>query len=188
MSDEKAPPDFAMLRAVEILASIATRQRAKPIVPPPPIDRPVILFNESIALEIGKSTRRAVERTIGTGFPYPSKGWNTYASRFGGTRRLLSLIYRTDILTGVEYYLPKGDGVPALAPRDWGDFRLIPGEVALGMSLASLDERYTEAVGGPGQLVYAQAYEIRFPGGLGYVMGNDGKAERLVLYIDRDPA
>lgn len=70
---------------------------------------------------------------------------------------------------------------PELAPRDWGDFRLIPGEVALGAALISLDERYTPCVGGPGQLVYARAYEIRFPGGLGYVMGNDDKAERLVL-------
>jgi hypothetical protein len=185
---EKPPPDFAMLRAVEILASIATRARSAPIVPPPPIDRPVILFSETIAFQVGKTKRREVERELGTGFPYPSKGWHTYASRAGGSRRLLSAIYHHDVLTGVEYYLPKGDGVPALAPRDWGDFRLIPGEVALGMALASLDTRYTEAVGGPGQLVYAQAYEIRFPGGLGYVMGNDGNAERLVLYVDESTA
>jgi hypothetical protein len=182
VSEDRPAPDFAMVRAVEILASIATRSRSAPIVPPPPIDRPVILFNEMRTFEIGKTTRREVERDLGVGFTYPAKGWSTYAVRFGGTRRLLSAIFRHDVLTGVEFYLPKGDGAPALAPRDWGDFRLIPGEVSIGMALTSLDERYTPAVGGPAQLVYASAYEIRFPGGLGYVMGNDGVAERLVLY------
>lgn len=171
-----------MVRAVEILASIATRSRSAAIVPPPPIDRPVILFNEMRSFEIGKTKRSEVDHDLGSGFPYPAKGWSTYAVRFGGTRRLLSAIYRHDVLTGVEFYLPKGDGAPALSPRDWGDFRLIPGEVSIGMSLSALDERYTPAVGGPAQLVYAQAYEIRFPGGLGYVMGNNGQAERLVLY------
>ncbi|GAC1421062.1 MAG: hypothetical protein NVSMB64_29960 [Candidatus Velthaea sp.] len=182
MSGERPAPDFAMVRAVEILASIATRKRDAPIVPPPPIDRPVVLFNERRAFEIGTTTRHAVERDLGTGFPYPAKGWHTYCVRFAGTRRLLSAIYRADVLTGVEFYVPKSDGGPQLAPRDWGDFRLIPGEVALGSAFTSLDGRYTPAVGGPAHLVYAQAYEIRFPGGLGYVMGNEGRAERLVLY------
>lgn len=182
MSDERPPPDFAMVRAVEILASIATRSRRSPIVPPPPIDRPVVLFNETCAFQLGKSKRRAVERVLGTGFPFPAKGWHTYAVRGVGGRRLLSAMYQHDLLIGVEFYLPKTTTAPALTPRDWGDFRLIPGEVALGAALGSLDSRYTACLGGPAQLVYAQAYEIRFPGGLGYVMGNAGLAERLVLY------
>jgi hypothetical protein len=182
MSDERPAPDFAMVRAVEILASIAMRQQQAPIVPPPPIDRPVVLFNETQTFALGTTLRRTVERTLGLGFTYPGKGWHTYATRGGGERRLLSAFYRDDVLAAVEYYLPKTAGAPALAPRDLGDFRLIPGEVALGMGLASLDARYITAVSGPSPIIYAQAYEIRFPGGIGYVMGNAGRAERLVLY------
>lgn len=175
-------PDFAMLRAVEILASIASGRRTSTNVPPPPIDRPVVLFNEIQRFELGTTKRADVERTLGSGFSFPAKGWHAYASRYGGERRLLCAFYRDGVLVGVEYFLPKGDGVPALAPRDLGDFRLLPGEVGIGAALGSLDARYTLAPGGPAQLVYAQAFEIRFPGGLGYVMGNDGRAERLVLY------
>jgi len=182
VSDERPAPDFAMVRAVEILASIATRKRDAPIVPPPPIDRPVVLFNERHTFAIGTTTRADVEHDLGSGFSYPAAGWHTYCVRFAGTRRLLSAIYRDDVLTGVEFYLPKSATAPQLAPRDWGDFRLIPGEIALGMGITSLDERYTLAVGGPAQIVYAQAYEIRFPRGLGYVMGNAGLVERLALY------
>jgi hypothetical protein len=182
MSADKPAPDFATLRAVEILASIALGARKNPIVPPPPIDRPVILFNETLAFEIGKTTRQQVQRALGTGYPFPAKGWHTYAVRVADGRRLLSAVFRDDVLSGVEFYIPKTDKAPNLAPRGFGDFRLIPGEVAIGKVMLSLDSRYTEAVGGPGQLIYAQAYEIRFPGGLGYVMGNDGLAERLALY------
>ncbi|GAC1417926.1 MAG: hypothetical protein NVSMB5_08990 [Candidatus Velthaea sp.] len=182
MSDEPSAPDFAMVRAVEILASIAMRRRAAPIVPPPPIDRPVILFNERRAFELGTTTRTDVERDLGIGFAYPAKGWHTYCVRVAGSRRLLSAIYHDDVLSGVEFYVPKSEGAPQLAPRDWGDFRLVPGDVSIGSSIGSLDDRYTAAVGGPAHLIYAQAYEIRFPRGLGYVMGNDGRVERLVLY------
>jgi hypothetical protein len=157
--DDRPPPDFAMLRAVEILAGLAERKRDTPLTPPPPIDRPVILFNEMRSLEIGKTARR-----------------------FGGGPRLLSVIFHADVLSGIELYLPKVKSLPDLTPNFWGDFRLVPGEVAIGASLATLDPRFTPAVGGPGRVMYEQAFEIRFPGGLGYVMGNAGLAERLVLY------
>ena len=179
--DDRPPPDFAMLRAVEILANLAERKHDAPLVPPPPIDRPVVLFNEKRTLQLGVTTRRDVQRDLGRGAPYPAAGWWTYALRFGGSRRLLSVIFHADVLTGVELYLPKV-AVPDLRPNFWGDFRLVPGEVAIGAPLAELDKRFTPAVGGPGRVMYAQAFEIRFPGGLGYVMGNAGLAERLVLY------
>jgi hypothetical protein len=102
--------------------------------------------------------------------------------RFGGSRRLLSVIFRADVLSGVELYLPKVKSVPELAPHFWGDFRLVPGDVAIGSQLATIDPRFTPAVGGPGRVMYEHAFEIRFPGGLGYAMGNAGVAERLVLY------
>jgi hypothetical protein len=180
--DDRPPPDFAMLRAVEILAGLAERKRDTPLTPPPPIDRPVILFNETRALQLGTTTRRDVQRSFGQGAAYPSAGWWTYALRFGGSRRLLSIIFRADVLSGVELYLPKVKSVPDLAPNFWGDFRLVPGDVALGVPLATLDAHFSPAVGGPGRVMYEQAFEIRFPGGLGYVMGNAGTAERLVLY------
>jgi hypothetical protein len=182
MSDQRPPPDFATLRAVEILASIALGARKNPILPPPPIDRPVVLFNETQAFAIGTTTRAEVERALGTGFPFPAKGWHTYAVRAGDGRRLLSVVYRSDVLSGAEFYIPKTDKAPPLAPRTIGDFRLIPGEIAIGTMMRALDTRYTEAVGGPGHLMYDAVYEIRFPGGLGYVMGNDGLAERLAIY------
>ncbi len=180
--DERPAPNFAMLRAVEILAGIAERNREAPITPPPPIDRPVILFNESRALRLGVTTRHDVRRDFGRGADYPAAGWWTYALRFAGTRRFLSVIFQHDVLTGVELYLPKVASVPNLTPNFWGDFRLIPGEVALGSSMTTLDSRFTPAVGGPGNIMYNDVSEIRFPGGLGYVMGNAGLAERLVLY------
>jgi len=183
MSDgDRPPPDFAMLRAVQILAELAERKRDTPLTPPPPIDRPVIMFNEKRALQIGVTTRADVRRDFGAGAAYPAAGWWTYALRFGGSRRLLSLIFHHDVLSGVELYLPKGTGVLNLPPNYWGDFRLVPGEVAIGDKLSALDARFTPAVGGPGRLTYAEAFEIRFPGGLGYVMGNAGQAERIVLY------
>jgi len=183
MSHDDGPaPDFAMLRAVEILARLAERNRETPLVPPPPIDRPVILFNEKLPLRIGVTTRREVQRDLGPGAAYPAAGWWTYALRFAGSSRLLSVIFHHDVLSGVEHYLPKGTSVPPLSPNFWGDFRLVPGDVGIGAAFAALDPRFTTAVGGPGRVMYQEAFEIRFPGGLGYVMGNGGLAERLVLY------
>ncbi|MGD0473364.1 MAG: hypothetical protein ABSB70_09095 [Candidatus Velthaea sp.] len=181
-SDDRPPPDFATLRAVEILASLAERNRETRLTPPPPIDRPVILFNETLALALGTTSRRDVQRSFGRGAAYPAAGWWTYALRFGGSRRLLSVIFRADRLSGVELYLPKVQSVPDLKPNFWGDFRLVPGDVAIGAAFATLDARFTPAVGGPGRVMYENACEIRFPGGLGYVIGNAGVAERLVLY------
>jgi hypothetical protein len=179
---EKPAPDFAMLRAVEILAEIALKNSPPPLVPPAPIDRPVVLFNERRTFQLGTTTRYQVVRDLGTGAAYPAAGWWTYAVRFAGSRRLVSVIFHNDVLSGVETYLPKGKSVPRLPLHSWGDFRLIPGEIRIGAALTALDPRYTPAVGGPSPLMYAQAFEIRFPGGLGYVMGNAGVAERLALY------
>ena len=185
MADEekKDAPDFAMLRAVEVLASIANRARTTPGVPPPPIDRPVVLFNETQAFRIGTTTKREVERSLGTGFSYPAKGWHTYSVHGPQSERwLISLFYKDDIVVGIEHYVPKSDSAPKLQPRNIGGFRLIPGEVGLGTPFSALDARYVPAVGGPGTVVYDTSYEIRFPGGLAYVMGNAGTIERLVIY------
>jgi hypothetical protein len=181
-SGGKPPPDFAMVRAVEILAQIAEKRLKQPNVPPPPIDVPVILFNENIRFEIGVTKRTDVIRELGTGFAYPAKGWDTYGVRENNERRLLSAFYKDELLVGVEYYIPQTDTAPKLAPRELGEFRLIPGGVRIGLAILSLDERFVPAVGGPGTAIYKLAYEVRYPGGVAYAMGNDGTISRLVLY------
>lgn len=181
MSDER-PPDFATQRAVEILAGIYERNRAQRNVPPAPIDRPVVLASDQLALAVGTTTRAGVERAWGVAFAYPMRGWHTYAARENGERRFLSLFYAAESLVAVEYYVPKIDRAPTLAARDYGLLRLTPGDVALGDATATLDQRYVTAVGGPAPVVYAEAYEVRFPGGVAYVMGNGGRVERIGLY------
>lgn len=191
MSDEDRPaPDFAMRRAVEILAQVYEAGRARPNVAPAPLDRPVVLANEHLAFALGTTTRADVERAFGVAFSYPMRGWHTYAAREDGRRYFLSVFYADGALLArakgallaLEYYVPKADRAPGLAARDYGAFRLSPGDVALGAATASLDERYVTAVGGPAPVVYAQAFEARFPGGVAYVMGNNGRIERLGLY------
>jgi hypothetical protein len=183
-SGGKPPPDFAMVRAVEILAQIAEKRLRQPNVPPPPIDVPVILFNENVRFQTGVTKRIDVVRELGTGFAYPAKGWDTYGLRENNERRLLSAFYKDDLLVGVEYYVPQTEGAPKLAPRDLGEFRLVPGEVRIGLGIVSLDAPFVEAVGGPGTAVYEHAFEVRYPGGVAYAMGNDGSVSRLVLYAE----
>ena len=182
MSDQQ-PPDFAMLRAVEILASIAERQRSKPNVPPPPIDRPVLLFNETYTFAIGKSRAEDVQRELGLGFPYPTKGWHTYAvAGEDGARQLLSVFYKQDDLIAVELYVPKTANAPNLEPRRLGAFRFVPGEIHVGMPVTSIPETFVSAIGGPSQIIYDAAFEARFDGGVAYAMSNGGIVERLALY------
>ena len=180
-SDDPAP-DFAMHRAVEILASVYEQSRAQRNVPPAPLDRPVVLACERLVFALGTTTRAEVEHAFGVAFSYPMRGWHTYAAREDGTRNFLSLFYSGGTLVALEYYLPKADRAPGLASRDYGPLRLSPGDVALGATIASLDPRYVVAVGGPAPVIYAEAYEARFPGGVAYVMGNAGRIERLGLY------
>jgi hypothetical protein len=182
MSDDEVAPDFAMHRAAEILARVYETNRARRNVPPAPLDRPVVLANENVSFALGTTTRAEVERAFGVAFQYPMRGWHTYAAREDGTRNFLSLFYSDGTLVALEYYVPKADRVPGLAARDYGAFRLSPGDVALRAAVSSLDVRYVTAVGGPAPVVYAESFEARFPGGVAYVMANDARIERLGLY------
>ena len=182
MSDDGPAPDFAMQRAVEILAQVYEAGRTRRNVAPAPLDRPVVLANEQLSFALGTTTRADVERAFGVAFSYPMRGWHTYAAREDGRRYFLSVFYAGAALVALEYYVPKADRAPSLAARDYGAFRLSPGDVALGAATAALDERYVTAVGGPAPIVYAEAFEARFPGGVAYVMGNAGRIERLGLY------
>jgi hypothetical protein len=178
MSD---PPDFAMMRAVEILASIYERNNKPLEAPPPPSDKPIFLFSESFALNVHATKKTDVERTLGIAFSYPARGWHTYAVRSAnGTRLLLSLFYSEGSLVSAELYLPKVERAPKLEPQPL-HFRIVPGEIEVGSSATSLPEHYGRMTGlptGP----YHEMFEARFPGGAAYAMGNDGVIERVAIY------
>ncbi len=176
MSDEA--PDFAMVRAVEILARMAEGKRPE-YAPPPPIDRPMLFFSEDIAFEIGTTKRSEVERAIGIAFSYPTRGWHTYAA--GGPKRaLLSAFYKDDLLVAVELYVPRSNRAPNLAARAV-TFRLVPGELTLGMSPNALPEAFVRVPTTAG--TFDETYEGRFPGGVAYAMTLAGEIERFALYI-----
>jgi hypothetical protein len=184
---DKPPPDFAMTRAVEILAQIYERQRKAADVPPIPFDRVVVLFSEAIAFDVTKTTRREVERALGIAFAYPVRGWHTYCVRGTGGREFVSLFYETpanaqSALVSAEVYLPKVDRAPPLEPRDLGGVRLVPGEIAIGAALTSLPENFARIEKPEGLGPYEDIFEARFPGGSAYAMGNKGIIERLAIY------
>ena len=172
-----------MLRAVEILAKLHERARSLPNVPPPPLERPIALFNEQISFEVGTTKREHVERALGVAFSYPARGWHTYAvAGPNRERRLLSLFYHENSLLAAEFYVARTDGAPALEPRRLGSFRFVPGELELGSSSSAVPEHFVPAVGGPGPVVFDQAFEARFANGVAYAMARKGTVERLALY------
>ena len=187
MSDEQAP-DFAMLRAVEILAGIYERTREERDRPPPQFDCPVLLFNETLACDVNRTVRRDVQRALGIGFMYPANGWHTYCVLgANGAREFLSLFYSGDRLVCAELYAPKSERAPALAPRNLGRFRFVPGEVALGLPITALPNHFGRVSElGEHLGAYSEQFCARFPGGAAYAMGNGGTIERLALYVLRD--
>lgn len=183
---EGPPPDFAMQRAVEILASIYERQQKTNDVPPPPVDKPIVLFSETIAFDVTRTQRHDVERALGVAFAYPARGWHTYCVRGpDGARLFASLFYSDGELIAAELYVPKVDRAPKLAPRDL-TFRFVPGELAVGKPITTLPEHFgrvsalAEKFG-----AYSEMFEARFPGGSAYAMGNGGTIERLAIYALR---
>jgi hypothetical protein len=181
---EKPPPDFAMLRAVEILAQMHERARHAPNAPPAPIDRPVVLQSERLTFAVGSTKRADVERELGIAFSYPARGWHTYASKESQQRCLMSAFYKNGILVAAELYVPRGPNAPNLEARDLGGFRLEPGGIRVGMPITSIPAPFAPAVGGPGKVVYDRAFEARFPGGVAYAMASKGIIERLTIYAD----
>lgn len=175
MSDDA--PDFAMVRAVEILARMAEGKRPE-YAPPPPIDRPMLFFSEEIAFEIGATNRSDVERAIDIAFSYPARGWHTYAG--GPKHALLSAFYKDDLLVAVELYMPRSDRAPNLAARP-ATFRLVPGELMLGLAPSALPESFVRVPTAPG--TFDETYEGWFPGGVAYAMARAGAIERFALYV-----
>lgn len=189
MSDDSTTPDFAMLRAVEILASIYERAQKAEDVPPPPSDVPIVLFSEVVPLRVGTTTRSEVEKALGIAFSYPARGWHTYCVKGTRGEKLFASIFYTDkVMSAAELYVPKVDRAPNLTKRDI-HFRLVPGEVSVGMPITGLPEHYGRIAGMPSGIgAYADMFEARFPGGAAYAMGNEGVIERLAVYILEDGA
>lgn len=181
---EKPPPDFAMLRAVEILAQMHEQVRKSPNTPPAPIDRPVVLRSDRLTLSVMRTKRVEVEHELGIGFSYPARGWHTYATSENGTRCLMSAFYSSGILVAAEVYVPRGPNAPNLHPHHLGGFGLEPGGVRIGMHVAAVPPPFAPAVGGPGKVVYDRAFEARFRGGVAYAMAVKGIVERLTIYAD----
>lgn len=178
-----------MNRAVEILYQLYERQRrAPPEAPPPPIDRVVVLFNETVPFDVTKTTRADVERALGVAFAYPVRGWHTYCVKGGELgREFVSLFYAKNAkgenaLVSAELYLPKVDRAPALEPRDLMRVRLVPGETCIGMQVATLSANFSRIPKPQGLGPYDDIFEARFPGGSVYAMGTKGIIERLALY------
>lgn len=185
MSDR--PPDFALLRAVEILEKIA-KERAQPVAPPTPVGHPVLLASDRLSLQIGTTRKRDVERVLRAGTSYPAKGFHTYAVAPPQTqpddapkRWLLSLFYRGDLLFGAEHYIPKIKGIPPMPLATPGSVRLEPGGFCLGGALNALGY-FVPAHGGPSPVIYSLCFEARFPGGVAWIMGNAGRIERFAIY------
>jgi hypothetical protein len=176
-------PDFAMLRAVEILASIYERQFKLENTPPPPSDKPILLFSEALALDVSNTSKADVERALGFGFSYPAIGWQTYGVRGSKISRLLiSLFYSQERLVAAELYVPKVERAPKLQPQK-AHFRLVPGEIECGAPLTVLPEHFGRMAGIPPELgAYEEMFEARFPGGAAYAMGSGGSIERLAIY------
>jgi hypothetical protein len=181
------PPDFALLRAVEILERIA-KERAQPNAPPVSVEFPITLAADRCTFAIGKTRRREVEHAFGRGHSYPAKGFHSYMIAPYETqaddapkRWLLSVFYRGDLLFGVEHYIPKVKVLPPMPLATPGTLRIEPGGFKLGGPLHSLDY-FVPAHGGPSPVVYSLSFEARFAGGVAWVMGNGGRIERLAIY------
>ncbi|MHB8141360.1 MAG: hypothetical protein ACYDHD_08970 [Vulcanimicrobiaceae bacterium] len=182
MSDR--PPDFSMVRAAEILARIYERTQRTTTQLPAPASTPMTLFNEALTLRAGVTTRSEVERALGLAFAYPSHGWHSYA--LYGHERIpvfLSLFYAKDALLAAELYVAKSDRAPALQPRDIGGFRLLPGEITVGMNAGALPDSFGRIIADE-RALYADIFAARFAGGVAYAMGNVQRIERLALYAD----
>jgi hypothetical protein len=185
---DKPPPDFAMTRAIEILAQLYDRQRRESAAPPVPLDRVALIFNENVAFDVTKTQRRDVERALGIAFSYPARGWHTYCvAGDAGTREFVSLFYASpggpeSKLVSAELYLPKVQRAPSLEPRRLGRFRLIPGEIAIGAQIGGLPDAFARIEKPPGFGPYDAILEARFPGGCAYAMGTGNVVERLAIY------
>ena len=62
------------------------------------------------------------------------------------------------------------------------EFRLVPGQIAIGSDITMLDERFVHVPEGPDAHRYSSAFEVRYRGGVAYAQSDGALIQRLVLY------
>ncbi len=148
-----------------LVGRIAKRRRTSARVT---LSEPLRLVHGTTVFAVGETKRRDCEIKLGPGVAYPAAGWHTWTvTAIAGDTWLLSAFFRTGTLIAVEYYVAKTGSVPKYAPR------------ARGTAFAASNAR----AGSVGSVVYQQAFEARWDGGVALISGNDGRVERIALYI-----
>jgi hypothetical protein len=92
-------------------------------------------------------------------------------------------------LIGVEHYVAKTENLPRDTPPANGLYLLVPGDVQIGSPIKQLPDRFRSLPGAEGSarsIVFQQAYEARWPHGIAFVCGNNGRVERLALYANHE--
>ncbi len=170
-----------MLRALVSRLGGARRARV------PLLGEPRRLVSGTTILAVGETTRRDIEIRLGPGVAYPAPGWHTWTVTGPKDETwLLSAFFRDRSLIAVEFYIGKTGNVPRYAPRARGVFRVQPDELELGQRTRSLPSAYVSTngrAGSVGSIVYQDAFEARWASGVALVSGNDGRVERIALYI-----
>lgn len=178
--------DPSLARAADVLARLVQHRLAQRAAPPVPLAAPVELVTPRVRFSLGGTTLPETVRALGRAHPYPARGWSTFVLLEEGERRLLSAFYREARLIGVEYYVPKQrDGGPPGAAVALEPVRLEPLGVRLGSSSSALPAAFAIARAVPQGVVFEEAYEAVWPGGVVYAMANGGRVERLALYAQR---
>ena len=94
---------------------------------------------------------------------------------------VLDRLQNSDALSGIPVIV-----LSARDPQNNEERALKAGAAAFFQKPADNDEllNVIQVSLGPGTAVYKHAFEVRYPGGVAYAMGNDGTVSRLVLYAE----
>ena len=179
---------LAMQRAVEILARVYEANRARSNVPPVPLDRPVVLANERIVFALaGDDTwrgRACVRRRV-----LVSDARLAHLRRTrSGAAQLPELVLLRGHAAGARVLRPEDRSCADLGGARLRHVPAFRPATSLGARRHRIDQRYVTAIGGPAPVVYAEAYEARFPGGVAYVMGNAGSSNASGCTLQRNAA
>ncbi len=163
---------------------------ARPSFVQPVSKEPLRLACGTLEFVVGFTTRRAIEARLGPAVEYPAPGWRTWAAAGNrGDCWILSAIYRGQVLIGVEHYVAKTENLPRDTPPANGLYTMMPGEITIGNRISGLPDRFRSVggkEGGARSIVYQHAFEARWPHGVAFVCGNNGRVERLALYANHE--
>ena len=176
-----------------MLRGLFKKKNADPPVPSaviPVSTEPLRLVCGSLEFLVGFTTRRAIESRLGPAVQYLAPGWRTWAAAGNrGDCWILSAIYRGTVLIGIEHYVAKTENLPRDTPPANGLYTMMPGDIAIGNRISGLPDCFRSAGGKDGgarSIVYQQAFEARWPHGVAFICGNNGRIERLALYANHE--